>query len=138
MTFLQKIKPEWALRLGLGFTYLYSGQDLIRHPTAWLWAVPFWLREIIMRVAEIETYIKIQGAIEIVFALVLLLWFIKGRWVRYVAFLSFIEFTAILILAFLPWSETNFITTFRDIGLLGAALALLIISFKENGRETQT
>jgi len=131
MYFIQRIKPELALRLGLGLTHLYSGQYLIRHPTAWFWAVPFWLREIIAQALEIETYLKIQGVIEIIFALVLLAWFIKGRPVFYVALLSTLEFTVILLLAFLSFSEVNFFITFRDIGLLGAASALLIIYLKK-------
>lgn len=128
MSFLQKLNPEFILRLGLGLTYLYSGQNLIQHPAAWTWAIPYWLREIMGQAIDVLLYIKIQGAVEILFALVLLAWFIRGRWVRYVAFLSSLEFTMILILAFLPFSETNFIVTFRDMGLFGAALALLIIT----------
>ncbi len=37
--FLNKITPEWALRAGLGVMYVYSGIDIVRHPTAWYWAV---------------------------------------------------------------------------------------------------
>lgn len=138
MAFLQKIQPEWVLRITLGFTYLYSGQDLVRHPTAWIWAIPFWLREIMGVVLDVLFYIRIQGVIEVLFALVLLVWFIKGRWVRYVAFLSLLEFAAILILAFSPFSETNFTVTFRDIGLLGSALALFILLLRKEYGTTTT
>ncbi|HEY4497376.1 MAG TPA: hypothetical protein VJC20_01305 [Candidatus Paceibacterota bacterium] len=118
----------WSLRLGFGIMYLYSGYDLIAHPTAWHWAVPLWLRTTIMYAVDLNTYLQFQGAIEIVFAVVLLAWFLKPIWVKWVAFLSVIEFGAILFLAFLPWSEANFLITFRDIGLLGGAIALVIIS----------
>ncbi len=124
MSFLQKVHPEWVLRITLGLTYLYSGQDLIRHPTAWVWALPYWLRQGIAAIIPLNTYLQIQGIIEILFAIVLLSWFLRTAIVRAVALFSVLEFGAILILAFFPWSEPNFSITFRDIGLLGAALAL--------------
>ena len=127
MNFLSKVSPEWSLRATLGAMYLYSGQDLIRHPSAWTWAVPFWLRELIGKFVPLHGYVRFQGAVEIVFALVLLAWFAKPVFVRWVALLSTIEFAGILALAFIPWSEANFLVTFRDIGLLGASLALFLV-----------
>ena len=127
MEFLRKISPEWALRLTLGLMYLYSGQDIIRHPTAWLWALPYWLKQFIAQFTELGTYLRLQGAVEIIFALIFLSWFLKPRVVKVASLLASIEFLAILVLAFLPWSEANFTITFRDIGLLGASLALFLI-----------
>ncbi|MBI4994785.1 hypothetical protein HZC21_04050 [Candidatus Peregrinibacteria bacterium] len=111
--------------------YVFSGQDLMRHPTAWHWAMPLWLREMISSVVSLNTYLKFQGAVEIIFALVLLAWFLKPVIVRIVAALSTLELIGILILAFAPWNETNFLITFRDIGLVGASLALWIMLTKE-------
>lgn len=127
LNFLQKIRPEWYLRLGLGLMYLYSGIDLVRHPTAWYWALPYWLRQYITAGVPLDMYLRIQGAIEILLALILLGWFLPRSLVRVAAVVAALEFAIILILAFLPFSEANFLITFRDIGLLGAALALLII-----------
>lgn len=124
---LHKISLEWPLRFGLGIMYLYSGFDLARHPTAWHWALPYWMREIITGAVPLNTYLQMQGMVEIVFALVLLAWFLPRRAVWLVALLSVFEFAAILILAFVPFSEANFLITFRDIGLLGAACALLLL-----------
>ena len=127
MKFLQKISPEWSLRLAVGLTYLYSGQDIIRHPTAWIWALPYWLRQMITAAMPLDVYLRIQGSLEIIFALALLAWFLKPRIVYWVAMVSALEFFIILLLAFFPWSEANFSITFRDIGLLGASLALVSI-----------
>jgi hypothetical protein len=124
MKLLQKIKPEWALRIGLGLTYLYSGSDLIIHPTAWYWALPYWLKQTITSVVPLNTYLQIQGSIEIIFALILLAWFVKPKIVYWVAVIASLEFSIILLLALIPWSEANFLVTFRDIGLLGASAAL--------------
>ena len=138
MIILKKINPEWSLRLGLGLMYLYSGYDLFMHPTAWVWAIPFWLRVVIGSVAALNSYLRFQGIIEIIFAAVFLAWFLPKGLARWTALLATLEFAAILILAFMPWSETNFLITFRDIGLLGAASALFILLSKENGSRFST
>jgi len=129
----QKISPVWSLRLGIGITYLVSGTDLILRPSAWHWALPYWLRQIITAVVPLNTYLGLQGAVELVMAICLLVWFMKPEIIRWVAFISTLEFTAILVLAFIPYSETNFLITFRDVGLLGAALTLYRLLLKENG-----
>ena len=82
---------------------------------------------------RIDAYLQFQGVVEIMFALVLLGWFLKPKLVKWVALLSTLEFAVILFLAFVPWSEANFLITFRDIGLLGGALALVsLLARKEN------
>ncbi|MBI4094603.1 MAG: hypothetical protein HY435_00200 [Candidatus Liptonbacteria bacterium] len=138
MKFLMRISPEWSLRITLGAMYLYSGQDLIRHPSAWTWAIPFWLRELISKVMTVDAYIRFQGAVEVVFALVLLAWFARPVLVKWIALLSTLEFAAILALAFMPFSEANFLITFRDIGLLGASLALFFILLAKEKPLTST
>jgi len=120
-------KIEWSLRLSLGLTYLYSGFDLFMHPTAWVWAIPFWLRELIGSVVSVTDYIKFQGLTELVLAIILLSWFMPRKIVKWIALISTAEFVAILALGFMPWNATNFTTTFRDIGLVGASLALYFL-----------
>ena len=130
MSFLTKINPEWSLRIGFGIMYLYSGSNLILHPTAWYWAMPLWFKNLITSVVNLDTYLRFQGIIEIFFAVVLLGWFFKNSIVKIVALLSALEMVLILVFAFIPWSEANFLITFRDIGLLGGAVALLAILSK--------
>ena len=132
MKFFSKISPEWSLRIGFGIMYLYSGSDLIRHPTAWYWALPFWFKNLITSAISLNTYLRFQGIIEIVFAVILLGWFFKTAIVKIVALLSSLEMASILAFAFIPWSEANFLITFRDIGLLGGAVALLAILLKKD------
>lgn len=119
--FLQKIKPELPLRLGLGFMYFYSGRDLLLYPSGWTWALPLWFSNIINQTVPIETYLRMQGVVELLMAFILLSWFLNRNFVKIVAAISSVEF--IFILLFAP----QFSITFRDIGLLGAALALLIM-----------
>ena len=132
MHYLSKVSPEWPLRIGIGVMYLYSGQDLITSPTAWHWALPYWLQQIVGQVISIDTYLRLQGGVEIIMALCLFAWFLKPAFVKYIALLSTLEMAAILILAFLPFSENNFLMTFRDIGLLGGSLALTTILIQKS------
>ena len=131
MKILARIEPTWPLRIGVGFMYLYSGHDLLTSPTAWHWALPFWLQQLIMTVMPIDVYLRIQGAVELLMAIVLLGWFMKSKLVKLVAILSTLEMAAILILALIPYSETNFLITFRDLGLLGGSLSLAAMLSQE-------
>ncbi|MDP3771888.1 MAG: hypothetical protein Q8Q94_00750 [bacterium] len=115
--------PEWSLRLGLAATYLYSGLDLVRHPTAWYWALrplPDFFQSIIHTVGT-DRYLRLQGASELVFAAVFLAWFLPLKIVRIVAALTALEMLAILLMV-----GTNG-ETFRDIGILGAAAGLFFL-----------
>lgn len=124
MNGLRQLNPEWPLRIGFGLMYLYSGSSLILHPTSWHWALPYWFPQAI----PIDLYLRTQGAVEICMAIVFICWFMKPSLVRLVSFLAMLEFAGILISAFIPFSAANFLITFRDIGLLGGAVALVIIT----------
>lgn len=78
-TLVDKINPLWPLRLGLGLMYIYSGYDLFYHPKSWLWAVPSWFAEIISSIISIENFIRFQGIIEFLVALLLLAPSLKFR-----------------------------------------------------------
>ncbi|GEM_PF-716987 len=125
--FMQRIQPLWLLRLSFGLMYIYSGYDLFYHPKSWLWAVPSWFAEIISPIISIEAFIRLQGVIEFLVALLLLAWFL-GKWgVRIAVIFSTLEMAAILLFTGIDP------ITFRDIGLLGASFALLILLFRERG-----
>lgn len=130
MNFFQKIKPEWSLRLGLGLMYLYSGFDLFYYPHHWYGFVPKWFSQIVSQVSSIEGYLRLQGVGEFVIGLLFLAWFSNKWGVRAASILAVIEMA--LILLFVGIDPI----TFRDIGLLGGAIAILVMSFKEkqNGK----
>lgn len=126
--FLSKITPEWALRAGLGVMYLYSGIDIIRHPTAWFWAIrpilkwfPAGMQASFGQSAFMKKFLMSQGVLEIIFAVVLLAWFLPKKYTKWVAGLTALEMAAILF--FIPIDAV----TFRDFGLLGGGLALFLI-----------
>lgn len=127
-----KIDPMWPLRLGIGLMYIYSGYDLFYHPKSWTWAVPQWFSQLVTPIISIENFLRFQGVVEFIMALLLLAWF-SGKWsVRIVALFSTLEMAAILLFTGIDP------ITFRDIGLLGGALALLVLSFREEVSPVKT
>ena len=115
------------MRLGLGVMYAYSGYDIFVHPTAWYWAVrplPQFLQVIINNQIGINNYLKIQAIGELALAFLFFAWFLPWRFVRAASALAALEMVLIL------WLVGVDAITFRDIGLLGAALALLALSFR--------
>lgn len=113
---------EWSLRLGLAAMFGYSGIDILLHPTAWYWAVrglPLFVQNIINTIG-IDTYLMLQGASEVFFALVFLVW-VWPRLTRAVALLAAVEMAAILLMVGVDS------ITFRDFGPLGAAVALFFL-----------
>lgn len=123
MGVLRTTRVNLALRLGLGVMYLYSGFDIIFHPTAWTWVIrqlPVVIQNPIMSIGGGGvTFLTIQGAVEILFALVFLAWFLPRTLVWLVTLLSAFEMGFILLLVGLD------AVTFRDIGVLGASIALM-------------
>lgn len=120
---LSSKKAVWALRLGLGATYVYSGYDLFKHPGSWQWAVrglPLFMQNIIDAIG-INTYLQIQGVAELLFAAVLLLWFLPKKLAKFVSVLIVLEMVGILLFVGIDT------ITFRDFGLVGAAAALFFL-----------
>ena len=134
MKILQRIKPVWILRISLGFSYLYSGYDLFAHPTGWYWALrplPDFAQDIINDVIGKDLFLRTQGIAEMVMALLFLAWFLPKIGVRVAAFLSALQMTLILIAIGLT------LETFRDIPILGASLAVLLMSFQYHGSHSR-
>lgn len=128
-------KVEWSLRLGLAAMFCYSGIDILIYPTAWYWAVrglPLFMQNSINAIG-IDTYLMLQGASEVFFALVFLLW-MWPRLTRVVALLAAAEMALILLMVGVD------AVTFRDFGPLGAAVALFFLlrngSFYKNNTMT--
>mgnify|MGYP001607753827 CR=1 FL=1 len=113
----------WTLRLGLALTYLYSGFDLILHPTAWTVYLPLWFKELLPFAPTL--YLQIQGAAELLFALS----FLTGFQIRWAGLLAAFEMAMILLFYGLDG------ISFRDIAILGAALSIFFFTLapRQNG-----
>jgi hypothetical protein len=126
---MHKLKPEWILRIFLGLMFLYSGYDIVVHPTAWTWAVralPEFVTGIIDQTVGTVTYLRLQGASELLLAFALLAWFFPRKVTIIAAAVATIEMFAITLLVGLDS------VTFRDIGLIGAGWALFVILVQQH------
>ncbi len=123
MAILDRIKPAFVLRLTLGGMYIYSGLDILFHPNSWTWAInslPVAFKQAIIDPIGKTNFLLGQGVIELILAGIFILWFIPRHWVKWAAFLSAIEMVLIL------WLVGLDVQTFRDIGLVGASLAVFL------------
>ena len=125
--YLNKIKPEWPLRLGLGLTYLYSAYDIFYNPALWKTYLPPWFARFLLPIIPLELYLRLQALGEFAIALLFIAWFSGRRGLQIASILATMEIAAILIFVGVDR------ILFRDIGVLGAAVALVIISFQING-----
>lgn len=103
-----------SLRLGLAFVFAYAALDSLVHPNDWVGYMPHALT---MFIDANTTLILIS-----IYQLILVVWLLTGRYVRYAAILS------ALTLAGITFTNLGvFAITFRDVGLLLAALALVFL-----------
>lgn len=125
MHYPQKISPVWPLRLGLGLMFIYSGSDLFFNTEHWYGYIPPWLENIITNLVSLDFYLRMQGIGEFAMGLLLLAWF-GGIWgVRIASLAATLEMASIIVIVGIDP------ITFRDIGVLGGAVSLLILSWKE-------
>ena len=119
---MNRLKPEFVLRLSLAAMYFYSGYSLLTSPRSWTQFVPFGFKEILGRINfPVASFIQVQGVGELFIATVFLLWFLPRRLVKWLALISTLEMGLILI-----FTGVNNVT-FRDFGLLGASSALFLM-----------
>ena len=119
---MNRLKPEFVLRLSLAAMYFYSGYSLLTSPRSWTQFVPFGFKEVLGRINfPVTAFVQVQGAGELLIATVFLLWFLPRRLVKWLALLSTLEMILILTLSGID------LVTFRDIGLVGAFLTLFLL-----------
>ena len=104
MNSLAKKFPEWALR-----------------------PLPAAIQSMITNSIGIDRYLRMQGIGELIFAAVFLGWFMPRQIVKLISLLVALEMAGILLLVGVGGD------TFRDIGLLGGALALFFLTSFHNG-----
>jgi hypothetical protein len=120
-----RIRPEWPLRLGCGCVNLYAGFFLLTDPAHFYTYVPSWLSRVANAVASVDAYLRLQGVGEVMIAIGLLGWFFPRWCVRLASTLLAVEMMLILLCGGVD------AVLFRNIGILGAALSLLISSYQD-------
>jgi len=107
------------LRLGLAIVFLYAAAGSLLQPQEWVGYLPPFLAKL----SFADSLLKLFAIYEIVLAL----WLLSGRFVRYAGVLAALTFAGITLA-----QPSVFIVTFRDIGLLFMALALAALSWKHD------
>lgn len=121
-----RMHTEWPLRIGCGCVNLYAGFFLLTDPVRFYPYVPGWLSHIANAVASVDMYLRLQGIGEIIIAVGLLGWFFPRWCMRVASTLLTVEMLLILLCVGVD------AVTFRNIGILGAALALLLSAYQDS------
>ncbi|KKT92374.1 MAG: hypothetical protein UW92_C0002G0018 [Candidatus Jorgensenbacteria bacterium GW2011_GWA2_45_13] len=113
------ISPVTLLRLGLGFVFLYAGLHALVDPESWIGFVPQWVSVII----PATTFLIAHSIFELILGAVLL---IGKWWLSPAAVVAAIDLAAIIL--FYGVDDV----TFRDFGLVMAALAVFLLAQKNS------
>ena len=105
----------WSLRLGLAFVFAYAGVSSLRAPAEWVGYLPSFLYHMSYAI----TLLKLFAGFELVMAL----WLLSGKYLRYAAAL-----TALTLMAITVINLSQFVITFRDVGLALMAAALFFLA----------
>ena len=116
-----KLKPAFALRIGLGLVFIYAGLLSFLAPENWIGFVPRWVGSVI----DPQLFLSVHAGFEIVLGLAIL----AGFLLPLASLLTFFDMFALLL--FYGIDEV----TFRDFGLLMSALALYLLTIKQYQRE---
>ncbi len=104
------------LRVTLGITFIWVSVMIFQEPVLWSGFIDPWVENLIP--IELETMMKITAGLDLLIGLLL----IADKWTWIVSLIASLHLLTILI-----GSSIDTITV-RDIGLLGAAVALTLLS----------
>jgi uncharacterized membrane protein YphA (DoxX/SURF4 family) len=102
------------LRLAVGFPFLYAAIDGYLHPNDWVGFLPQFLSQF----APLTTILLFFSVFELILGLSL----IFGWHIRISAFIAALTYAGIIFT-----NPSQFLITFRDVGLFFASLALMIM-----------
>ncbi len=109
---------SFFLRLALSIPFLYAALAAFLTPESWLGFLPGWVGFIMP--AEIAL------SLFSIFQLILSLWLLSGKWLRYSSPLA-----AVTLLGITVFNVGALDIVFRDVGLLLAAVALTILAYEK-------
>jgi uncharacterized membrane protein YphA (DoxX/SURF4 family) len=103
------------LRVGLASVFLFAAVSSLMHPVEWVGYLPTFLA----KMHDAASLLKLFALIEIVLAV----WLLSGKYLKYAAVL-----TSLMLVGIVLAQPSDFVVTFRDIGLVFMALALGVLS----------
>ena len=99
------------LRFGIAIVFMYAAISSVMHPDQWVGYLPPFI-------AKMHDAVNLLKAFAI-FEILLSVWLLIGKFVRYAALLAALMFFGIILA-----QPSDLVITFRDIGLVFMALAL--------------
>ncbi len=102
------------IRVGLAAVFAYAAIDAFREPDAWVSFIPAFTTKFVAAKTALDMLSVAQ--------LVLVAWLLWGKYVKLAALVA-IGFLAGLVV----FNFSTFLITFRDIGLIAAAAALIFL-----------
>lgn len=106
--------PSLFLRLGLAFIFIYAAVSAFVNPESWIGFVPGFIENTITRGYFLFVHDLINFGLGI--------WLLSGKKVFYSAIASCLMLSGIILS-----NISSFLITFRDVGLLMAAIALAVM-----------
>jgi len=118
-----KLTPAFVLRIGLGLTLLYAGAHMIGDTVTWAGFIPPWMYKIVSP----SLFLTIHGIGELLLGAL----FLAGLFLPAISLLTFLDMLSIMV--FYGVDDISF----RDFGLMMAALALFLLSRNTRKKETE-
>ncbi len=112
-----KYTPNFFLRIGLAFVFIFAAISAFANPQAWIGYVPTFLGSSVTRGYFLVLHDVINMALGV--------WLLSGKKTYYAAIVSCLALAGIIIT-----NLGSFLITFRDVGLFFAAVALAVMSKK--------
>lgn len=111
----QTILVSFFLRIGLGLAFLYAAISAFLNPSLWINFIPVWVSYVL----PLNFFLLFF----VVYQVLLSLWLFSGQKQFLAAVFSVVTFFLIIV-----FNVTSLDIIFRDITLLCAALALVVVS----------
>lgn len=109
--------PALYLRFGLAFVFIYAAISAFLNPQAWIGFVPDFIWNPVTRAYFLFVHDIVNFGLGI--------WLLSGKKQFYAAIVSCLALAGIIL-----FNLASFLITFRDVGLLLAAVALAVMSKK--------
>jgi len=106
------------LRIGIVTTLFYAAIASFLNPLAWIGFIPSWIEVIISR----EIFLSVYSAYEIILGI----WLLSNKKIFYASILSALTMFVIVV-----FNLGAFDIVFRDIAILFAAIALVVLSYRK-------
>ncbi len=109
---------SFFLRLAIAIPFLYAAIAAFLAPESWIGFLPGWVGLILP--------VEIALSLFSIFQIILSLWLLSGKWLRYSSILA-----AATLLGITVFNVGALDIVFRDVGLLLAAVSLILLAYEK-------